>query len=52
MGSMKNLLGDLKNPLWIHFKGWLFLLLAGIASVCLLVQHPTLANVVLLAIAI
>ena len=46
------LLGDLKNPAWIHLKGWLFLVLVVIASIGLLIQNPSFSNVVLLAIAL
>lgn len=43
---------DLSNPVWIHVKGWLFFLLAVIASVGLLVQVLSWQNVALLAIAL
>ena len=46
------LLGDLKNPAWIHLKGWLFLVLVVIASIGLLIQNPSFSNVALLAIAL
>ncbi len=43
---------DLKSPTWIHVKGWLFLVLAIIASTGLLVQFFSLQNIALLAIAL
>ena len=41
---------DLKNTQWIHFKGWLFLALAALASAGILLQNPSWQNVFLLAI--
>jgi hypothetical protein len=43
---------DLSNPAWIHLKGWLFLLLAVIASVGLLIQNPSWENLAFLGIAL
>lgn len=43
---------DLKTANSIHFKGWLFLLLAIIASVGLLFQNLTWQNAALLVIAL
>ena len=43
---------DLKSPLWIHLKGWLFLVLAIIAGAGLLIQNPSLQNVALLLISL
>ena len=45
------LFGDLKNPFWIHVKGWLFLLVAGLAGVGLLIQVFSWTNVLLMLIA-
>jgi hypothetical protein len=45
-----DLFRDLKNPIWIHLKGWLFLLLTGIACVGLFIQNPTWQTGLLLSI--
>ncbi|MEI7985503.1 MAG: hypothetical protein WCI55_07725 [Armatimonadota bacterium] len=44
--------GDLKSSVAIHLKGWLFLVLAIIASIGLLIQNPSWQNLALLAIAL
>jgi hypothetical protein len=41
---------DLKSSKWIHLKGWLFLLLAAIASFGILIQNLSWQNALLLAI--
>jgi len=46
------LFGDLKDPRWIHLKGWLFFLLATLASVGLLIENPSWQNFVLVGIAL
>ena len=46
------LFGDLKSAGVIHIKGWLFLVLAIIASIGLLIQNPSWQNLALLAIAL
>lgn len=47
-----SLFRDLKSPIWIHIKGWLFLVLAIIASIGLLIQVLSWQNAALLAIAL
>jgi len=46
------LFGDLKSSVAIHLKGWLFLVLAIIASMGLLIQNPSWQNLALLGIAL
>jgi hypothetical protein len=46
------LFGDLKSAKAIHTKGWLFLVIAIIASTGLLIQILSWQNVVILAIAL
>ncbi len=43
---------DLTNPNWIKLKGILFLLIGLLASVLLLIEHPSWKVAVLLAVAI
>lgn len=43
---------DLKSPVGIHIKGWLFLVLSIIASIGLLIQFLSWQNLALLSIAI
>jgi hypothetical protein len=43
---------DLTDPRWIKFKGILFLLVGMLAVTLLLIDHPTLKDAALLAIAI
>jgi hypothetical protein len=43
---------DLTNPGWIKFKGILFLLIGMLASVLLILEHPTTKVGILLALAI
>ena len=43
---------DLTDPRWIKLKGVLFLLVGILSSALLILDHPTLKAVVLLAIAI
>ncbi len=43
---------DLTNPNWIKLKGILFLLIGLLASVLLLLEHPSWKVAVLLAVAI
>ena len=43
---------DLKNPKLIYAKGFLFLLSGLLASVLLLLEHPTLKVVLLLSVAV
>jgi hypothetical protein len=52
MRFTKDLLGDLKDPRWIHVKGCLFFILALIASAGIIIQNPTLQNFALVAIAL
>jgi hypothetical protein len=47
-----NLFRDLKSPVWIHLKGWLFFVLAIFASVGLVIQNPSWANLALVSIAL
>jgi hypothetical protein len=44
--------GDLKDPRWIYFKGFLFLLSGILAAGLLLFEHPTWKDAALLALAI
>lgn len=46
------MLGDLKSHRWIITKGILFLLTGLLACGLILVEHPTIRNAVLLAIAV
>lgn len=46
------MLGDLKNPGWIHLKGWLFLVMTLVASGLLLAEAPTLRVALLLVVAL
>ena len=46
------LFGDLKSSVAIHIKGWLFLVLAIIASIGLLIQNLSWQNLTLLGIAL
>jgi hypothetical protein len=43
---------DLRKPGWIIAKGFLFLLLGLLSVTLLLVEHPTVKTVVLLAVAV
>lgn len=43
---------DLTDPRWIKLKGVLFLVVALLASVLLILEHPTLKSGVLLAIVV
>src|SRR5882762_9070134 len=43
---------DLTNPNWIKLKGILFLLIGLLASVLLLIEHPSWKVAVLLAVSI
>ena len=45
-------MGDLQNPKWIYFKGFLFLVSGCIAAALLLVESPTMKVMLLLAVAI
>jgi hypothetical protein len=45
-------MGDLKNPKLIVAKGFLFLLLGGLASAAILLQHPEWRLAALLAVAV
>lgn len=45
-------MADLRNPRLIYLKGFLFLFAALLASVELLLEHPTLKVAILLAVAI
>jgi hypothetical protein len=46
------MLGDLKSARWIHFKGWLFLLMGIVAAVLLIIEAPSWKVAALLAICI
>lgn len=43
---------DLSDARWIHIKGWLFLVLSGLAVVGLLLPSFTVQNVAFVAIAL
>jgi len=43
---------DLKHPRWMYLKAILFLAIALIASLLILLDHPTLRTAALLAVAI
>lgn len=44
--------GDLKDPRWIYAKGFLFLASGILAAALLLIEHPTVKDAALLAMAI
>ncbi|HXR47088.1 MAG TPA: hypothetical protein VN784_06560 [Candidatus Limnocylindrales bacterium] len=43
---------DLTNPVWIRFKGWLFLLIGITAAILLFLDSPNWKHAVLLVVAI
>ncbi|HYO52222.1 hypothetical protein [Archangium sp.] len=43
---------DIKSPRILYLKGFLFVLLGLLASILLLVEHPSLRTAVLLAVAV
>jgi hypothetical protein len=45
-------MGDIKSPVLLYIKGGLMLLVGMTASILLMLQHPDLMTVVLLAVAI
>lgn len=45
-------MGDLKDPRWIHLKGWLFLLILVSSSVLLVAEYFNLKIVFLLGLVI
>jgi hypothetical protein len=49
---LPSLLGDIRNPRWLYFKGILMLLVGLLASVILVLQSPTLRTAVLLGVAV
>lgn len=46
------LFSDLRSSLWIHVKGWLFLVIVVLAGGALLLQIPSWQNAALLLIAL
>ncbi len=42
--------GDLCDPMWIHVKGWLFLVIVLMASALILLDAPSLRAAALLAL--
>lgn len=42
-------MGDLKNPRWICFKGFLFLVTGALSAALILLESPTLRTAFLLA---
>ena len=47
-----HLFGDLKSPVLLHLKGWLFFALGAIAAGLLLYESPDLRTAALLAICV
>ncbi|HLK60397.1 MAG TPA: hypothetical protein VKU00_27800 [Chthonomonadaceae bacterium] len=45
-------MGDITNPRWIYIKGFLFLLAGLMASLALLLEHPTFKVALLLGLAV
>lgn len=52
VATLKSVGGDLKNPLWIYLKGFLFLVSGLLAGVLLLLEHPTWKDAALLAMTV
>jgi len=44
--------GDIKNPAWLYTKAALLLFIGLIASVLIILDHPTLRTAALLAVAV
>ncbi len=50
--ALRSVGGDLKNPLWIYLKGFLFLVSGLLAGGLLLLEHPTWKDAALLAMTV
>jgi hypothetical protein len=52
LAALRSAGGDLKNPLWIYLKGFLFLLGGLLAGGLLLIEHATWKDAALLAMTV